>query len=104
MVIRVPLFIATGPRVSASWIGLTPPCRSVAPGTAYLTIERVGGMAMSDFDKSKRNIVDFVFCHNDLSGSNAFVDPHSFTVRAMVDWGTRTSTLPDSARLCHPRS
>lgn len=75
------------------------PCRSFAPGAAYLATERVGGMAMSE-----QNIVDFIFCQNEPSGSDAIVDPRSFTVGAIAGWGTRPSTLPDSARLCHPRS
>lgn len=65
------------------------PCRSFAPGAAYLAIERVGGMAMSE-----QNIVDFIFCQNESSGSDAIVDPHSFTVGAIAGWGDAAFYAP----------
>jgi thiamine kinase-like enzyme len=28
-----------------------------------------------------------VFCHNDLSPSNIFIDPKSFAIVSIIDWG-----------------
>lgn len=29
---------------------------------------------------------EYVFCHNDLSQQNIIVDPHTLTIRAIIDW------------------
>ena len=39
--------------------------------------------SISELDKNGQNIADFIFYHNDTSGTNVYL--HSFKIRAIVD-------------------